>query len=1330
MCQLKNVICLATLLLLSAGASAQQDYIKTLAGGGPNNVPATAANVPDPIAAATDNAGNYYFTTYAAQEYRVFKVSASGTLTVFAGTGFPGYSGDGGPASQAELDEPWGVAADSSGNVYIADLENCVIRKVDGTGTISTFAGTPDSCGYGGDGGPATSALLSAPVGVAVDKSGNVYIADTDNFRIREVTVSNGEIKTVAGTGTECNGGGACGDGGAATSAGVSYVYSLAVDGSGNVYIADSANYEIREFSVGGNINTVAGNGTYGYSGDGGLATNAELSWPCGVAVDSSGNIFIADYNNYRIREVTVSNGKINTVAGNGTFCDSGGAACGDGGLATSAELSYVYGVAVDSSDDIFIADYYNDAIREVTASNGKINTVAGNGTFGFTGNGIPATNAVLNWPVAATADSAGNIYIADFNNCIVREVSATTGDITTLAGTPGACGYGGDGGAATSAKLSNAMKVAVYAGNVYIADTDNCVIREVNTSGDISTFAGTPGSCSYGGDGGAATSAQLSNPTGVAVDSSGNVYIADYGNNRIREVSGGIINTVAGAGTGCAGETDTLGDGCPAINAELAAPADVALNASGNLYIADTFNQRIRIVNTSGIISTFAGDGSTGYSGDGVPATATSLYDPWGVAVDSAGDVLIADTYNNRIRWVDGAGIIHTVAGDGSYAFSGDGGLGTSAALYYPYGVGVDPSGNIYIADTYNGRVRMVNAVAGLNALPPSLTFGYQQVGTASSPQTVTLSPYGIPPVTIDSIVVTGDFSEWSDCGAGPLSGQCLMPIVFQPTAAGVRTGTVTINNSAFFGGSLVINLTGHGSGVLLTPNSLTFAGQDLGTTSAAKTVKLTNESATGLSMGKLETISAFVVSSNGCTGTIAAGASCTIGVEFAPTQSGLVTASLAIYDSDPSSPQLVLLQGTGIGASLSPTSLTFAARDAGTTSAAKSVTLTNHLSSSLSISSASIGGTNASDFAIVPTSTCGSSLAGNSKCTYNITFTPSVNGAESATLSISDAAGTQTATLSGTGVGAALSPTTLTFAAQGVGTTSAAKTVTLTNYLSSSLSISSATISGTNAADFATVPASTCTSSLAGNSKCTYNITFTPSVNGAESATLSVVDADGTQTATLNGTGAGAALSPTTLTFAAQDGGTVSAAKSVTLTNYLSSSLSISSATIGGTNASDFAILPASTCTSSLAGDSKCTYNITFTPSINGAESATLSVSDADGTQTATLKGTGIGAALSPTTLTFAAQGVGTTSAAKIVALTNYLSSSLSISSATISGTNAADFAIVSASTCTSSLAGNSSCTYNITFTPSVTGAETAKLSVVDADGTQTATLKGTGE
>ena len=309
-----------------------------------------------------------------------------GIITTVAGNGRAFYSGDGGAATNAAWEDPFGVAVDASGNLFIVDSFNNRICKVGTDGIITTLAGNGIP-GYSGDGGGATNAELNYPSGVAVDASGNLFIADTGNYRIREVR-TNGIITTVAGNGTR----GYSGDGGPATKAELDNPTGVAVDASGNLFIADSGNDRIREVGTNGIITTVAGNGTYGYSGDGGPATNAELWNPDGVAVDASGNLFIADQDNNRIREVG-TNGIITTVAGNGTNGYSG-----DGGAATSAELSLAHGVAVDASGNLFIADSENSRIREV-GTNGIITTVAGNGTQGYSGDGGAATSAELSYP-------------------------------------------------------------------------------------------------------------------------------------------------------------------------------------------------------------------------------------------------------------------------------------------------------------------------------------------------------------------------------------------------------------------------------------------------------------------------------------------------------------------------------------------------------------------------------------------------------------------------------------------------------------------------------------------------------------------------------------------------------------------------------------------------------------------------------------------------------------------------------------------------------------------------------------------------------------------
>ena len=332
-------------------------------------------------------------------------------ISTVAGNDSAGYSGDGGPATVASLSAPYGIAADGSGSLFIADYHNQRIRKVSSSGIISTVAGN-GSLGFSGDGGPATAASLKVPLGVAVDGSGNLFIADQVNSRIRKVS-SSGIISTVAGNGSFSY----SGDGGPATAAGLNQPDGVAVDGSGNLYIVDLGNYVIRKVSPSGIISTVAGNGSMDSSGDGGAATAASFMEPVSVAIDGSGNLFIADKLNSRIRKVS-SSGIISTVAGNGSFSYSG-----DGGPATAASLYFPYSVIVDGGGNLFIADEDNSRIRKVSPS-GIISTVAGNGSSGYSGDGGPATAASLNVPSGVAVSSGGNLFIADGGNEVVRKIS------------------------------------------------------------------------------------------------------------------------------------------------------------------------------------------------------------------------------------------------------------------------------------------------------------------------------------------------------------------------------------------------------------------------------------------------------------------------------------------------------------------------------------------------------------------------------------------------------------------------------------------------------------------------------------------------------------------------------------------------------------------------------------------------------------------------------------------------------------------------------------------------------------------------------------------
>ena len=700
-----------TLLVLGEVPGASGGIIMTTAGGKTvgDGGPTTNAVLNFPYTVAVDAAGNLFIAD--AANNRIRRVAAStGVITTVAGTGDAGFFGDGGPATNAQLWNPTGVAVDAAGNLFIADADNNRVRRVAaGTGIITTVAGTGDG-GFGGDGGAATSAQLWIPIGVAVDAAGDLFIADAQNNRIRQVVAGSRIITTVAGTGDAGFGG----DAGPAISAQLWIPTGVAVDAASNLFIADAANNRVRRVATGtGTITTVAGTGDFGFLGDGGSATSAQLWIPTGVAVDASGNLFIADAANSRIRKVAAASGIITTVAG------SSGGSLDDGSPATSAQLQTPTGVAVDAAGNLFIADADDNRIRQVTAATGIITTAAGTGGPGFSGDGGPATSVQLSTPTGVAIDAAGNLFIADADDHRIRQV-APGGIISTVAGT-GTAGFLGDDGLATTARLQTPTGVAVdAAGNLFIADADNNRVRRVAVdTGIITTVAGT-GTAGFSGDDGPATSAQLRTPTGIAVDAAGNLFIADAANNRIRRVAAdtGIITTFTG--TGVAGFSGDEGD---ATAAELSFPYYVALDAVGNLVIADQGNFRVRrVASDTGIITTVAGTGHAGFSGDAGPATNAQLSVPYGVALDAAGNLFIADQGNFRVRQVAvDTGIITTVAGTGTHGFSGDGGPATDAQLSVSYGVALDAAGNLFISDTGNKRVRAVDLAA--SALPPLIT-------------------------------------------------------------------------------------------------------------------------------------------------------------------------------------------------------------------------------------------------------------------------------------------------------------------------------------------------------------------------------------------------------------------------------------------------------------------------------------------------------------------------------------------------------------------------------------------------------------------------------
>ena len=725
-------------------------YIYTIAGNGTTGYSgdggaAVYAQLNSPRYLTIDSNGNTYIAQYGNNCIR--KVAADGVITTVAGNGSAGYSGDGGLATEAQLNKPFGVAVDNNSNLYIADYGNNCIRKVTADGIITTVAGNGNA-GYAGDGGLATEAQLNKPYGVAVDSNGNTYIADYGNNRIRKVT-ADGIITTVAGNGS----GGYAGDGGQATEAQLNKPMGVAVDNNYNLYIADYGNYRIRKAATDGIITTVAGNGSAGYAGDGRPAIVAQLS-PSDVALDSCNNLYIADFSNERVRFIKAADSQILTppvlsadsidnIIGNPidiTFTDNESwrnaiteVKIGETLLESSQYTKETGKITIDASVFTTPKNYIvmvkssgyldaavNQSIISFNLSDleaGYIYTIAGNGTQGYSGDGGKAVYAQLNKPLKVAVDNQGNYYIADQYGHRIRKVD-TDGNISTIAGN-GKAVYSGDGGPAISAQLNYPTDVTVDGtGNLYIADSSSIRIRKVATDGNISTVAGN-GSRGYSGDGGPAVSAQLKLPHGIAVDTKGNLYIADCDAHCIRKVdTDGNISTVAGNGT-----NGYSGDGGSATSAQLNVPYGVAVDLVGNVYIAEQQGHRIRKVDTDGNISTVAGNGTGGYSGDSGPAVNAKILAPWGVQVDGAGNIYIADTGNYCIRKVDASGTITTVAGNGKRGYSGDGGPTVGAQFTSPSGITVNSAGDLYIADFGNYCMRFIKAAAAELLIPPTLT-------------------------------------------------------------------------------------------------------------------------------------------------------------------------------------------------------------------------------------------------------------------------------------------------------------------------------------------------------------------------------------------------------------------------------------------------------------------------------------------------------------------------------------------------------------------------------------------------------------------------------
>lgn len=714
----------------------------------------------------------------------VFKVLGDGTLTIVAGNGKAGFSGDNGPATLAALNQPTGVTADAAGNIYIADNGNNRIRTVPASGVISTVAGTGDYR-FNGDNLPATLAALNSPTDVAVDSAGNIYVCELVGNRVRRVSAMTGIISTAAGTGTA----GFSGDGGPASAAMLNEPIGLFIDTKDQIYIADSR--RIRRIGVGGVIQTVAGISDYLPVQDGIPATQASLASPAAVAVDATGVVYIADSGVSLVRKVGLD-GIIRTVAGTGV------AGFLDGTVATKAELNQPSGIAVDANTVLYIGDTLNSRVRKVSSS-GVITTIAGNGMYKFGGDGGPASAGLLNQPGDVAIDSHGNIYISDSLNHRVRRIDAT-GAISTIAGN-GIAGFSGDGGTATRASLDKPIGLALdSSGNLFIADYNNNRVRKVSTSGAITTAVGGGNQ----GDGAPATQAALQYPEFLAFDSSGNLYITEMQSFRVRKVTpNGIFTTFAGNGS-----SDSSGDGGKAIDAGISYSGGITADSKGNVYFTEIFNGRVRKVTPDGNISTYAGNGGSCCSGAGGLAVQASL-DTTGLAVDNTGNLFVT---GGPLLWkITPDSTISIIAGGGNPPSGsiGDGGSALDATLSGVTGVRVDPFGNVLLADTLDDRIRQVlNVQPPFDVSPKTLTFTAQSNGAASVAQSLLVASS----VTNLAYTVTGATGNGDWLSVTPASG--LAPGVIQVSAdpshlpPGDYEATVSVNAPDAFPSLVVVDV------------------------------------------------------------------------------------------------------------------------------------------------------------------------------------------------------------------------------------------------------------------------------------------------------------------------------------------------------------------------------------------------------------------------------------------------------------------------------------------------------------------------------------------
>jgi hypothetical protein len=789
---LRTLLLCAFLLPSAVLAQSRLYNFLTIAGyAGQQNSDGTGTNafITKPAGSAVDGNGNVYISDFGNNTIR--QITSAGVVITFAGS--PGIAGSAN-GTNALFNGPEGLAVDGGGNVYVADSGNNTIRKITASGVVTTIAGR---AGFAGSAdGTGTNALFNAPAGVAVDITSNVYVADYGNHTIRKITPT-GAVSTLAGS---------AGTFGSANGTGTNALFyepeGIAVDTLGNVYVADTANDMIREITLGGIVTTLAGSaGTYGSAN--GTGTNAYFNSPQGLTVDGTGNVYVADTGNNLIRKVTAL-GVVTTIAGSG----NPGSADGSG---TNATFWGPVQLSVDGGANLYVADYFNGTVRMIDSS-GVVTTLAGSPSSGNTDGS--ATSARFSLTQGVAVDSSSNIYVADAANCAIRKITA--GVVSTLAGSdnhPGSLDASG-----TNAQFNAPQAIAVDSfGNVYVADTLNHTIRTITSDGMVSTLAGVAGYANNADGSGA--NAQFNAPQGIAVDGTGNIYVADTLNHTIRFITpSGTVSTIAGT-PNIYGSTDSSTNGTALFNL----PKGLAVDSATNIYVADSGNHTIRKIAANGKVTTIAGLAGTWGSTDGTNSGAL-FFRPTGVAVDSSGNVYVTDSGNHAIRKISPSGtnwIVSTVGGQPANGGSVDG-VSTSALFFYPAGVALDSSVNMYVGDSGNNTVRYGNLLPAttlfnlaVQARPNSAIITWT-TGTPSTSQVIygltakygLISAFNPALVTNHSVLLTGlyrsniyDFQAVSQFGPvqGTATGSFSTDLTIIMTALQASYLGVWVNDSTF---------------------------------------------------------------------------------------------------------------------------------------------------------------------------------------------------------------------------------------------------------------------------------------------------------------------------------------------------------------------------------------------------------------------------------------------------------------------------------------------------------------------------------------------------